>query len=196
VVQRRPGGLRSKQQQQKFKNARNLLWNSRGSDSSGNDLEALSIQHKLNIVNRPREDLPFIPGGTTFADATFAGDLTRISRWMYLAMPSLSDHPYFYLKVPFEELAPLLVNKAPSLDRINKEAYLTNQSLSLANFEPLLAHKLLCESVEHNIERLSSAIVSCARHAKTKGTHVVISKIMTWWSSDLCALRSKARASF
>jgi hypothetical protein len=164
--------LRSKQQQQKLKNARNLLWNSRGSDSSGNDLKALSIQHKLNIVNRPREDLPFIPGGTTFDDVTLAGDLTRISRWMYLAMPSLSDHPYIYLEVHFEGLAPLpyntVVNKAPSLDRINKEAYLTNLSLSLANFESLFAHKLLCESVEHNIERPSSAIVYCARHAKKR----------------------------
>jgi hypothetical protein len=70
---------------------------------------------------------------------------------MYLSMPSMSDHFYIYLEVHFEGLAPLpynpVVKKAPSLDRINKEAYLTNLSLSLANFELLLAHKLSCESV-------------------------------------------------
>ena len=79
----------------------------------------------MNIVNRPREDLPFIPGGTTFDDVTLAGDLTRISRWMYLAMPSLSDHPYIYLEVHFEGLAPLpynpVVNKEKGLAVYNSD---------------------------------------------------------------------------
>jgi hypothetical protein len=63
------------------------LLNSNGTDSRGSDLEALILHHKLNIVNKPRADLDFVPGGTSFIDVTLVGDRVNIHRWSYLAMP-------------------------------------------------------------------------------------------------------------
>ena len=43
-------------------------------------LEDLITRHKLNIVNRPRADLDFVPKGTYFVDITLAGDQIVVSR--------------------------------------------------------------------------------------------------------------------
>ena len=77
----------------------NLLWNSKFSDSRGRELEECTFRHGLNVVNRPCGELDFTPGGTAFVDVTLAGDQTFIPRWLFLAMPSMSDHPYVFFKI-------------------------------------------------------------------------------------------------
>jgi hypothetical protein len=63
-------------------NAKKPLWNSCGNDSRGRELEDLITWHKLNIVNRPRADLDFLPKGTSFVDITLTGDQIVVSRWL------------------------------------------------------------------------------------------------------------------
>jgi hypothetical protein len=79
--------------------------NSRENDSHGRDLEAVTIRHKLNIANRPRAKIDFAPKGTAFIDLALAGDQIVVSWWLYLAIPSLSEHPYIYFEVDFSGMA-------------------------------------------------------------------------------------------
>jgi hypothetical protein len=148
------------------------LWNSNGTDSRGSDLEALILHHKLNIVNKPCADLDFVPGGTSFIDVTLAGDRVNILRWSYLAMPSLSDHPYIYFEVVISGITPLLkspaANKAPSLFHINQRSYLNCLALTLNKWEPHSFSLSSPDSIDRQIERLSSTMVNCARRAKVK----------------------------
>jgi hypothetical protein len=121
-------------------NAKKPLWNSCGKDSHGRELENLITRHKLNIVNRPHADLDFIPKGTSFVDITLAGDQIVVSRWLYLAFPSLSDHPYIYFEVGFAGMAPppatpAAARKALALNCITRATFLDNLARSLPNFE-------------------------------------------------------------
>lgn len=182
-------------------NAKNPLWNSSGNDSRGRDLEALTIKHKLNIANRPRADLDFVPTGTSFVDITLAGDQIVVSRWQYLAIPSLSDHPYIYFEVEIAGMAPPPTNpsvarRAPALSGINKTPFLANLTRLLPSLEQHLVSVSSLETTELEIVKLSTVLVSCAVSAKMKAPKAVKSKNMPWWTTELCALRTKARTSF
>jgi hypothetical protein len=48
--------------------------------------------------------LDFIPGGTSFVDITLAGGQVNVTRWLFLSMPSLSDHLYIYFEVEMSAL--------------------------------------------------------------------------------------------
>jgi hypothetical protein len=114
-----------------------------GNNSRGRNLEVLTLRHELNIANRPRADLDFVPKGTPFVDITLAGDQIVVSRWLYLAFFSLSDHPYIYFEVELDGMAPpptnpSAVRKAPPLSCINKTTFLGNLARSLPNLEPHL----------------------------------------------------------
>ena len=142
------------------------------------------------------------PWGTSFIDITLAGNRAHIPRWSYLAMPSLSDHPYIYFEVETSGMATLLksptVNKAPSLIHINQRSYLDGLALSLNKWEPH-SHSfslLSPDSIDRLIERLSSTIITCLRHARVKKQLLLPFKSMPWWSNELCALRYKARSSY
>ena len=179
-------------------NAKNPLWNSCGSDSRGRELEDLITRHKLNIANRPRADLDFVPKGTSFVDITLAGDKIVVSRWLYLAFPSLSDHPYIYFEVEFAGMAPPPANpsaarKAPAINRINKTTFLAR---SLPNLESHIVSVPSPGSTELDILNLSDLLVSCATSAKVKSPIAVNSKNMPWWTTELCALRTKSRTAF
>ena len=115
-------------------------------------------------------------------------------------MPSLSDHPYIYFEVVISGITPLLkspaANKAPSLLHINQRSYLNCLALTLNKWEPHSLSLSSPDSIDRQIERLSSTMVNCARRAKVKNPPVPPSKTMPWWSHELCALRSKARSSY
>jgi hypothetical protein len=86
---------------------------------------ALTIREKLNIANRPRADLNFVPKGTPFVYITLAGDQIVVSRWLYLGFSSISDHPYIYFEVELDGMAsqptnPSAARKASALSCINK----------------------------------------------------------------------------
>jgi hypothetical protein len=182
-------------------NAKKPLWNSCGKDSHGRELENLITRHKLNIVNRPHADLDFIPKGTSFVDITLAGDQIVVSRWLYLAFLSLSDHPYIYFEVEFAGMAPPPVNpsaarKASDLNCINRTTFLDNLARSLPNFESHIVSFPSPGSTDFDILNLSAVLVSCASSAKVKAPIAVNSKNMPWWKTELYALRTKARTAF
>ena len=90
------------------------------------------------------------------------------------------------------------VNKAPSLIHINQRSYLDGLALSLNKWEPH-SHSfslLSPDSIDRLIERLSSTIITCLRHARVKKQLLLPFKSMPWWSNELCALRYKARSSY
>ena len=93
-------------------NARNLLWNSSCTDHKGYNFESIFQSRKLNIVNVPKADLDFVPRGTSFVDITVAGDRVNVTRWIFLELHSLSDHPYIYFEVPLSPPTPLSSSKA------------------------------------------------------------------------------------
>ena len=93
-------------------NARNLLWNSSCTDQKGYNFESIFQSRKLNIVNVPKADLDFVPRGTSFVDITVAGDRVNVTRWIFLELHSLSDHPYIYFEVPLSPPTPLRSPKA------------------------------------------------------------------------------------
>ncbi len=80
-------------------NAKNSLWNSVCSDKKGVEFEGILLESKLNILNRQRCELDFIPGGTSFLDITLGTDDIVLPRWFFPAIPSLSDHPYIYFEI-------------------------------------------------------------------------------------------------
>lgn len=123
-------------------NAKSPLWNSFGTDHRGSDLENLLIDYKLNVAKQPLESLEFIPGGTSFVDLTLTGDRINLSRWLFLATPSLSDHPYVYFEVTLSSFVQnnlatpkRLIPSPPLKDHLlhssNKDTLVTNLSRAL-----------------------------------------------------------------
>jgi hypothetical protein len=60
----------------------------------GVELEGILLESNLNILNRQRCELDFIPGGTSFLYITLGTDDIVSPRWFFPAILSLSDHPY------------------------------------------------------------------------------------------------------
>ena len=80
------------------------MWNSTRTDEDGRHLEDFILSYNLNIINPPKENLRFIPQGTTFVDITIAGTgiAMKVAEWQYVTKPSLSDHFYIYFTVNFK----------------------------------------------------------------------------------------------
>ncbi|EFX75998.1 hypothetical protein DAPPUDRAFT_107426 [Daphnia pulex] len=173
-------------------NAKNRVWNSSVNDRRGEDLETLIFGSGLNIANRLCDELDFVPGGTAFVDLTLTGSRLFISRWAFLAMPSLSDHPYIYFEVDSPDFTPKPKahpnRPIPSLSNMNLNLY-RSKLLAVSTTWP---RSLTCSSeseVEEHINVLVTSIHSCAQAAKTFRPVLSREKSMPWWSRELCALR-------
>ncbi|KAI9551053.1 hypothetical protein GHT06_007657 [Daphnia sinensis] len=175
-------------------NARSRLWNSTSNDKRGSDLESLLVCSRLNIVNRSLTELNFVPAGTSFVDLTLAGDQISVLHWLFLSIPSLSDHPYIYFEINHGNFDRPNKNSyrpsVPSLPRINRDLYTTELAKSLGR-PPIPIHVESSEAVEAQIASLVSAISVCALAARVPTPRLVKSSTnMVWWSKDLSALRS------
>jgi hypothetical protein len=51
-------------------NAKSRLWNSAFSDRKGVEFEGILLEYGLNVLNRNRNELDFVPSGTSFLDIT------------------------------------------------------------------------------------------------------------------------------
>ena len=78
-------------------NARKLIWNSPCVDSRERELEDLLLTLPLSILNRPSNELDFLPIRTPMVDLTLCGDIIDVSDWGFLDYDSLSDHPLNHL---------------------------------------------------------------------------------------------------
>jgi hypothetical protein len=76
-------------------NARNVLCNSSNTYLRGQNFETIIQIQKLNIANIPKAELDFVPKGTSFVDITVVGDQINVGRWIFLEVPSLSDHIFY-----------------------------------------------------------------------------------------------------
>ncbi len=182
-------------------NAKNNLWNSTLTDRKGLELESILSDYRLNLANVPICDLDFIPGGTSFVDQTFAGDGVTISRWFFLSIPSLSDHPYIY----FEMLAnshhpvvytPKITKSIPHISSINKSTLINRVAVGLTKY--VFPNDLTCDQLQSQIVNLSQIISASARSAKVDTAVVAgaFGRRMPWWTKPLCALRAKTRQSY
>jgi hypothetical protein len=178
-------------------NAKSQLWNSSSCDKRGSEFESILANFKLNLIKRPSTDLDFIPSGTSFVDLTLAVDKVRFHRWFYLATPSLYDHPYIFFEIDHAEFEkpqrkPFCRSK-PKLSWVNRDLFTLKLKNALSCLPtPIQADS--CVSVEAQIFSLVSAISSSAKAAKTSVSRCNGKKSMPWWSTDLSALRSKARS--
>ena len=102
------------------------MWNSRTTDKKGFDLEQFIENKNLNVINRPKHKLPFIPKRTCMIDVTVAGDRPKIRSWEYLKDDSLSDHPYIYFEVETKRTEKVNNGKltVPRINNIDKVKYL------------------------------------------------------------------------
>ncbi|KZS19239.1 Uncharacterized protein APZ42_014398 [Daphnia magna] len=80
-------------------NAKSSLWNSVTTDRKGMDLEKILLVYKLNVLNRNRNELDFLPSGTSFLDITLGTDDIVTPRCFFPTIPSLSDHPFIYFEI-------------------------------------------------------------------------------------------------
>ncbi len=159
-------------------NAKNSLWNCATTDQKGSDLETLILRNKLNVVNVSKESLDFVPAGTGFIDLTLAGDQVVIPRWLFLPLPSLSDHPFLFFEIKLNSPIPTKLHPAssrsglnaiPHVSKINKQVYLDllrNELSSMPSDGTLAVSK---SDVPHMIDSLTECIVKSAR-AESSGT--------------------------
>jgi hypothetical protein len=181
-------------------NAKNSLWNSVCSDKKGVELEGILLESKLNILNRQRWELDFIPGGTSFLDITLGTDDIVSPRWFFPSIPSLSDHPYIYFEIlrscQFHRARParFSTTKLPHISNLDPVLLRQCVSRNLPSIPPLTTY---CTKsvVDDTIADLVSVISSSARKAK-KSYAVPRTRHMPWWSTELCAMRNKTRLAF
>lgn len=108
-------------------NAKFQLWNSMLSDKRGWEFEPMLAYFIFNVVNRSKTELDFSPSGTGFVDLTLVGDKVRVHRWLYLATPSISDHPYIFFEIDHVHFAKSQMKPncwlAPNLIRVNRDLF-------------------------------------------------------------------------
>ncbi|EFX62974.1 hypothetical protein DAPPUDRAFT_119650 [Daphnia pulex] len=157
----------------------------------------LKASFNLNVANRPLVELDFVPGDTSFVDLTLAGDQVKILRWLFLAIPSLSDHPYIFFEISHSAFVKIQRKpahlKLPSVLNINADIFSSNLAKSLSRL-PSPAGMTTEASIEHNISSLVSVLSSCALSARIPKPRNTRVHSMPWWSPELCALRSKVRS--
>ncbi|EFX70053.1 hypothetical protein DAPPUDRAFT_328521 [Daphnia pulex] len=118
-------------------NAKFQLWNSMLSDKRGSEFEPMLAYFILNVVNRSKTELDFSPSGTCFVDLTLVGDKVRVHRWLYLATPSISDHPYIFFEIDHVHFAKSQMKPncwlAPNLSRVNRDLFSRKLFYALSN---------------------------------------------------------------
>lgn len=141
--------------------------------------------------------LDFAPGDTSFVDLTLVGDQVKIVRWLFLAISSLSDHQYIFFEIahsdfvePMRKPNRLMVS---SVANINTDIFSSKLVMSLSRL-PSPTGIDSAEVIEAHISSLVSVLSSRAIAVRIRKPRRPPVKSMPWWSSELCALRSKVRS--
>ena len=182
-------------------NAKNTVWSSCCTDRKGSYLESILLQLQLNIANIHIDQLDFVPGGTSFVDLTLVGDIVDVKRWLFLSMPSLSDHPYIYFELRLPQLptmkrpalSPITIPRLQNIDQ-NRFCRLLDSAVDTL-ISPSLSSITACE-LSHHVNSLTSTIQQCAIDSRVAVPFSRHSRNMPWWSTFLCSLRSKSRRAF
>lgn len=183
-------------------NAKNIIWNSNCTDQKGLDVEHLLFCHGLSVANKPRDELNFLPTGTSFMDVTLVGEEINILKWLFLPFPSLSDHPFIYFEIiskpkKFFRVPPSNFISLPKLDSMSKCLFLDSLRETLTPFQSLPFNiPIQPIEIERRVIFLAESIVRCAKRARLRSVKSLPPRSMPWWSSELCALRTKARTAY
>jgi hypothetical protein len=181
-------------------NAKSGLWNSAFSDRKGVELEGILLECGLNVLNRNRSELDFVPSGTSFLDITLGTDDIVSPRWFFPTIPSLSDLPFIYFEISHSLQSNVSRPPKPLLPKLPHISQLDTSQLRLSVSSdlhplPLLTTDCTKTVIDKTITDLVSVIFTSARKAK-KSTVFSRTKLMPWWSTELCALRNKNRQAF
>ncbi len=161
------------------------------------ELEDILFSLHLSILNRPRDELDYVPLGTSMVDLTLCGDEIDITDWSFLDYDSLSDHPFIFFKTktvtdgqkgnrqPFKPV--------PRLKDIDTSLFLsllktkTNQL-----YDPSLDINSKAK-IDREITKLTDCMADCARKCKVNKPKAKSPVGHDWWSADLESLRQKLR---
>jgi hypothetical protein len=151
-------------------NARNVLWNSSNTDLRGQNFETIIQSRKLNIANIPKAELDFVPKGTSFVDITVVDDQINVGRWIFLEVPSLSNHPYIYFEISISPPALHNCGKAkknlvPHFDVVDHKLFDTKLNSEIERWtsaDSLVTHS----AIELYADPIASSIATCAKSAK------------------------------
>lgn len=179
-------------------NAKNVLWNSRRTDDKGSELENLALLSGLSFANRRKEELSFVPGGTSFVDVTLIGSETEVANWRYLEDHSLSDHPYIIMELIHAIITKnkglTTERKTPRIEEIDKNKFKTSLPCQIESVGLKLSPTTE-EEVDQFAEKINAAIISAACLSKEKRVREQGIKA-PWWSKKLEILRTSTRRAF
>lgn len=180
-------------------NGRNPLWGSPTTDGRGQELEGMLAAHGLSLANRPPALLDFVPTGTSFVDLTLTGGGALVPRWLFLPIPSLSDHPYIYfdLRLARASRGPPPkggTTRIPHISDIDLDVFKHNIRVSSSSFLPDMPTRPSPADIDYWIDALARLIASASigsrKPWRPRGRN------MPWWSRELCAMRTKARVRY
>jgi hypothetical protein len=183
-------------------NAHSTLWNSCNLSPAGSKVESVFTNFNLNIDNRSKKVLNFVPSGTSFVDITLNGDNTVIDNWCFLDEPSLSDHPFISFNIQVPQCGRPSDCRRPVRPRTPPPPSFCD----LDRFYEILPEKIAKLPSTEVISKISSPIVLDSLIADLictlKETAYISKKprptfsspgIMPWWSSELQILKSNFR---
>lgn len=148
--------------------SRNTIWGSSITNKDGEKIKNLILILNLNLANRPKSKLSFIPNGTSFIDITLHGHNTWISLWHYLDMPSLFDHPYISFCIPFL-LTPKterIVLRVPPLAAIDQISFLLKLKARVTTINITDTHS--ADGINLTAQHLAKTILESARSSKKR----------------------------
>jgi hypothetical protein len=170
-------------------NAKSKLWNSNVTDKRGELLEELIEKKNLNILNKPKNKLKYIPIRTGMVDITLAGDDPKIISWKFLRDDSLSDHPYIYFEIELDvRIRHKLKKMAPKIKNINVNNFITKleYKISLHDFDLALPESP--DKIEKLIHIITECITSSAIESKVPNSLISKNKL-DFWNQDLLTVR-------
>ena len=162
-------------------NSKNKMWNSCTTDKKGIDLEQFIENKILNVINKPKHKLAFIPKRTSMIDVTVAGDRPKIRSWKYLKEDSLSDHPYIYFEIEMERTEKVMNGPmVPRFNNIDKEKYIKNLELSLKKIEINWSRIKTSEEVDEIVDTITNTIATSAIKSKLPRKLLSKNKLDFW----------------
>jgi len=178
-------------------NAKNKVWNSARTDDCGLELEHIFRESRLSLANVDVISLPFKPSNTSFIDVTAVGDRVSLSKWSFLDIPSLSDHPFISFSVARSKTrnGPPL-NPSPS--RCNLDLFHSSVVSKLPDLlAPCDIGSFISEcQIDLFLSSLNSLLTSSIHESLLPFHPSQLPGRMPWWSKSLWAMRHNLRNAY
>ena len=181
-------------------NAHSPSWNSSCLSQAGTNVESVISNLHLNIANKNKELLNFVPSGSSFVDITLNGDNTHIENWSFLRDASLSDHPFilFDLRTSLFERSSAgfrrqCVPPPPSLCDLERFYEALPQEIAKWPTPVNISSLSNAEEIDSVIAELITSLKDLAASCKKPRPNICSPSKMPWWSTELQKLKSSLR---